>query len=56
MFGDWSWVSDRTDEQYRRLNDWMTHLKQSQHYFVTIEISAGNTYTRFLIFFVIFQL
>jgi len=38
MFGDWNWISDRTDEQYGRINRWISNTKK----FIIIEIGAGT--------------
>ncbi len=38
MFGDWYWKSERTDEQYRKMNEWLADKIK----IVVIELGAGN--------------
>lgn len=40
MFGDWGWISDRTDEQERRFNQWL--MDRKGHRLVVIECGAGT--------------
>ncbi len=42
MFGDWSWVSDRTDSQENRFNDWLGTVRENGWKLVIIEIGAGT--------------
>ncbi|XP_013391325.1 uncharacterized protein LOC106159559 [Lingula anatina] len=42
MFGDWDWVSHRTDGQQTRFNQFVSNLKADPHTpFVVVEIGAG---------------
>jgi NAD-dependent SIR2 family protein deacetylase len=43
MFGDWSWVSDRTESQDARLSEWLLGLSQSSARLTVIELGAGST-------------
>jgi len=40
MFGDWSWLSARTDAQHDRMNDWFQDIDVSR--LVVIEAGAGT--------------
>jgi len=40
MFGDYSWISDRTDAQEKKFNDFLNRHRQSK--IVVIEIGAGT--------------
>lgn len=42
MFGDWNWINDRTDEQYRLLNNWLIANKEKNNKIVIIECGAGT--------------
>ncbi len=42
MFGDWSWVSLRTDEQQARFNAWLENIRKANARLVIIEIGAGT--------------
>jgi NAD-dependent SIR2 family protein deacetylase len=42
MFGDWGWISHRTDRQESRLHQWLEKLGEIQANLVIIEIGAGN--------------
>jgi len=41
MFGDYSWNSDRTDEQAERYHKWLNALKSKQSVLI-IEVGAGS--------------
>ncbi len=42
MFGDWSWVSQRSSEQNNNFNKWLNILKKESAKPVIIEIGAGR--------------
>ena len=42
MFGDWSWISKRSNQQQNRLNAWLDDLKTSLAKLVIIELGAGK--------------
>ncbi len=42
MFGDAYWISNRSESQSERLEEWLTALKQNSYKLVIIEIGAGN--------------
>lgn len=42
MFGDWSWVAQRTEAQQQRFHDWLAILSRSRARVVVIEIGAGS--------------
>ena len=42
MFGDWSWISRRTDEQSQNFDNWLEKNSQSDHEIVIIEVGAGK--------------
>ena len=42
MFGDWGWISHRTNSQNKRLHQWLDSLKINHSQLVIIEIGAGN--------------
>jgi NAD-dependent SIR2 family protein deacetylase len=42
MFGDWSWLSHRTDTQQERFAAWLQELAKSSANLVTIELGAGS--------------
>jgi len=42
MFGDWHWISSRSDEQSRRFNDWLRKIRKEERKLVVIEIGAGS--------------
>ncbi len=42
MFGDWYWIENRTEEQERRLEKWLNHIKFGKLKLVIIEIGAGK--------------
>ena len=41
MFGDWSWISGRTDGQSSRMSAWLADIRRKSSRFVVIEIGAG---------------
>jgi NAD-dependent SIR2 family protein deacetylase len=41
MFGDWSWLSHRTDAQQQRFDMWANTLAESSAKLVVIELGAG---------------
>jgi len=43
MFGDYSWLSHRSDAQQERLTAWLTGLAKSSAKLVVIELGAGST-------------
>lgn len=42
MFGDWNWISHRTDAQHGRFDGWLTKLERSEASLVVIELGAGT--------------
>ncbi len=42
MFGDWNWLSQRSEEQSSRFNNWLINLKEQNIKPVIIEIGAGK--------------
>lgn len=42
MFGDWSWVSRRTESQGRRLSEWLRSVIQARCPAVIVEVGAGT--------------
>jgi NAD-dependent SIR2 family protein deacetylase len=42
MFGDWHWLSGRTEQQGRRFNKWIQMIKHNHYSLVIIEIGAGE--------------
>ena len=42
MFGDWSWISQRTRKQDERFNHWLNLLNEKNSNLVIIEIGAGT--------------
>jgi NAD-dependent SIR2 family protein deacetylase len=42
MFGDWHWVSERTEAQSRRLNEWLGSIQQQGLTPAVVEIGAGE--------------
>jgi NAD-dependent SIR2 family protein deacetylase len=42
MFGDWSWLSQRTEKQERRFSDWVARLERSSAKLAVIELGAGS--------------
>jgi len=41
MFGDWNWISDRTDIQSNRLQNWLDSVSQNSYKLVILEFGAG---------------
>ena len=42
MFGDWSWISGRTDSQSRRLSEWLADISRKSLRLAVIEVGAGK--------------
>jgi len=42
MFGDWTWVSNRSDDQAVRYHNWLEELQEKQARLVIIESGAGT--------------
>lgn len=42
MFGDWAWLGDRTDEQQKRLSEWLDELARQSARLAVIELGAGS--------------
>jgi NAD-dependent SIR2 family protein deacetylase len=42
MFGDWNWISDRSDEQSRRLSNWLSDVQSNNYKTAIIEAGAGQ--------------
>lgn len=42
MFGDWTWIADRTDRQDARLNNWLQRIRSEKIPLAIIEIGAGE--------------
>lgn len=42
MFGDWSWISRRSQMQTQRFMDWVHTVQQNQQKLVIIELGAGS--------------
>ncbi|MFC1562663.1 NAD-dependent deacetylase [candidate division KSB1 bacterium] len=42
MFGDWSWISSRTDAQSQRFSKWLQELSKKKIRLLIIEIGAGE--------------
>jgi NAD-dependent SIR2 family protein deacetylase len=42
MFGDWSWVGRRTDDQQGRFSAWLKRLAEQSAKVAVIELGAGN--------------
>ncbi len=42
MFGDWAWIADRTDQQSRRLRDWLKQLNRERRRLAVVEVGAGQ--------------
>ena len=43
MFGDWDWISQRSDKQMKRFGRWKIDLSNEKKKVVVIEIGAGTT-------------
>ncbi len=42
MFGDWEWISDRTDDQIYLYEKWLSSVKKNGYRLVIVEIGAGT--------------
>ncbi|MEN8119311.1 MAG: Sir2 family NAD-dependent protein deacetylase [Bacteroidota bacterium] len=42
MFGDWSWISNRSSDQSSRYHSWLNELKTAKAKLVIIELGAGH--------------
>ena len=42
MFGDWNWLSYRTENQQDKMNEWLGNIRQNNLNLATIEIGAGE--------------
>jgi NAD-dependent SIR2 family protein deacetylase len=42
MFGDWSWLSHRTDAQQERFSKWLNELAKSSAKLAVVELGAGS--------------
>jgi hypothetical protein len=42
MFGDWSWVSQRTEAQQARFDSWVSGLSNSSPRLAVVELGAGS--------------
>jgi len=42
MFGDWGWISDRTDQQGNRLRDWLEDIGTQKMKLAVVELGAGE--------------
>jgi NAD-dependent SIR2 family protein deacetylase len=42
MFGDWTWIEDRTGRQGTRLRQWLGTVEHDGHRLVVIEVGAGT--------------
>lgn len=42
MFGDWSWLGDRTDQQQERFSAWLDELSRQSAKMAIIELGAGG--------------
>jgi hypothetical protein len=42
MFGDWSWLDERTRAQQERFRLWVEGLEESRARFVVVELGAGT--------------
>lgn len=43
MFGDWSWIPDRSNVQSHRYNNWISKLSNDHSSVVVVEIGAGTS-------------
>ncbi len=43
MFGDWEWISHRTDTQSQRLQKWLDNLKMKNSRIAVLEFGAGTS-------------
>lgn len=42
MFGDWSWLGERTDQQHERFSAWLDELSRQSAKVAVIELGAGG--------------
>ena len=42
MFGDWSWISTRTDSQSGRRSAWLKGILEARHRLAIVEVGAGR--------------
>jgi NAD-dependent SIR2 family protein deacetylase len=42
MFGDWSWLAHRTDQQHERMSAWLDELSKQSARVAVIELGAGG--------------
>ena len=42
MFGDWSWISTRTDSQSGRRSAWLKGILEARHRLAIVEVGAGE--------------
>ncbi len=42
MFGDWSWIADRSNLQSQKFNNWLTEIRNNNGKIAIIEIGAGK--------------
>jgi len=42
MFGDWSWISARANEQASKFQTWLKYLKKQNSKLAIVELGAGN--------------
>ncbi len=42
MFGDWNWLSQRTDVQQQRLTSWLNDIRRKNDKLAVIELGAGE--------------
>ena len=42
MFGDWNWISDRTDIQSAALQRWLDHCEENDYKIAVVEMGAGK--------------
>jgi len=43
MFGDWHWIGNRSEEQHKRLDNWLHHITVKNYKLAIIEIGAGRS-------------
>jgi len=42
MFGDWEWISDRTDDQIYLYDKWLSSIRKNGYKLAIVEIGAGK--------------
>jgi NAD-dependent SIR2 family protein deacetylase len=42
MFGDWSWISERSNDQGKKFQSWLKYLKKQKSKLAIVEIVAGT--------------